>query len=60
MRPCAGRISPLRPTGEHDGDPRDRITGVPGLSYRRDHGSIDLHRPDMPVEIVLTGFPAHW
>uniref|UniRef100_UPI002F91064D hypothetical protein n=1 Tax=Streptomyces sp. NBC_01553 TaxID=2975877 RepID=UPI002F91064D len=49
-----------RLSGEHDGDPRDRITGVPGLRYRRDHGGIHLYRPDMPTRITLIGFPARW
>ncbi|NEA20662.1 hypothetical protein [Streptomyces halstedii] len=49
-----------RSTGEPSGDPRDLISGVPGLRYHRDHGGIHLHRPGMPTQITLTGFPARW
>ncbi|MFJ7423994.1 recombinase family protein [Streptomyces uncialis] len=47
-------------TGDDSDDPRNRITGLAGLRYRRDHGGIHLHRPDMLTMITLTGFPAHW
>lgn len=49
-----------RSSGEPSGDPRDFITGVPGLRYHRDRGGIHLHRPGMPTRITLTGFPARW
>ncbi|MFI6730133.1 hypothetical protein [Streptomyces atratus] len=41
-------------------DPRDRVTGVPGLRYRREGSNICLHRPGMPARIALTGFNPHW
>ncbi|MEU3602209.1 hypothetical protein ABZ714_26350 [Streptomyces sp. NPDC006798] len=57
---CWADLLLSRPTGEHDSDPRNRITGPAGLRYRRDHGGIHLHRPGRPTRITLTGFPAHW
>uniref|UniRef100_UPI002F90D842 hypothetical protein n=1 Tax=Streptomyces sp. NBC_01592 TaxID=2975889 RepID=UPI002F90D842 len=51
----------LLPRLNTDGsDPRDRITGVPGLRYRREGSNICLHRPGMPARIVLTGFNPRW
>ncbi|MFJ9265230.1 hypothetical protein ACIRP4_33775 [Streptomyces bacillaris] len=49
-----------RLSGEPSGSPRDLITGVPGLRYRRDRGGVHLYRPGMPARITLTGFPARW
>lgn len=49
-----------RSTGEPSGNPRDLITGVPGLRYHRDRSGVHLHRPGMPARITLTGFPARW
>ncbi|MEV5880517.1 hypothetical protein AB0L75_41345 [Streptomyces sp. NPDC052101] len=44
-----------RLTGEI-GEPRDGITGVPGLRYRREGRTVCLYRPSMPARIPLTGF----
>ncbi|WP_444971591.1 hypothetical protein [Streptomyces sp. SAI-25] len=57
---CWAELLLPRPNGETSGSPRDLITGVPRIRYRRDHGGIHLHRPGMPARISLTGFPARW
>ncbi|MGW2688913.1 hypothetical protein ACWC6I_37865 [Streptomyces sp. NPDC001414] len=41
-------------------DPRDQVSGVAGLRYRREGSHICLHRPGMPARIMLTGFNPWW
>jgi hypothetical protein len=41
-------------------DPRDQITGVAGLRFRREGAGIRLHLPGMPARIMLTGFNPRW
>ncbi|MER6734670.1 hypothetical protein [Streptomyces puniciscabiei] len=42
------------------GDPRDCITGVPGLRYHREGRTVCLYRPSTPAQIILTGFVPRW
>jgi hypothetical protein len=50
-----------RVDGEVDGDPRDRVSGVPGLRSARTAAGICLHRPGMAAAIALSGFnPYRW
>ncbi|MFI0742670.1 hypothetical protein ACH4PU_32005 [Streptomyces sp. NPDC021100] len=41
-------------------DPRDGVSGVPGLRWCREGGGIRLYRPGLPTRVVLTGFHPHW
>ncbi|WP_405983809.1 hypothetical protein [Streptomyces sp. NBC_00872] len=45
---------------EPDSDPRDCVSGIPGLRFRRDRRTIRLYRPDTPTSITLTGFNPRW
>ncbi|KNE78680.1 hypothetical protein AB0B04_18525 [Streptomyces xinghaiensis] len=45
---------------EAGGDPRDRVSGVPGLRSAREAGGIRLYRPGMAAAIVLSGFNPRW
>ncbi|MEV2236112.1 hypothetical protein AB0H69_47250 [Streptomyces phaeochromogenes] len=49
-----------RSVADDSSDPRDRISGVCGLRYRRDRGGICLYRPGTPARILLTGFNPRW
>ncbi|MFD0381428.1 hypothetical protein ACFQ2B_00350 [Streptomyces stramineus] len=45
---------------ESPSDPRDAISGVPGLRWRREGSTICLYYPGLPARIVLTGFNPRW
>ncbi|MFL4909388.1 hypothetical protein ACJ6WF_40950 [Streptomyces sp. MMS24-I2-30] len=49
-----------RLSGEEGEHPLDRVSGVPGLRYRRESSGISLHRPGTPARITLTGFNPRW
>ncbi|MBH1934534.1 hypothetical protein I5Q34_09575 [Streptomyces sp. AV19] len=49
-----------RTSGEAPSDPRDAITGVPGLRWRREGSTICLYYPRLPARIVLTRFNPRW
>jgi len=52
----------LRPAVDEDmtEDPRDRVSGVPGLRSCREAGGIRLYRPGTAAFIGLTGFNPRW
>jgi hypothetical protein len=45
-----------RVSEEAGDDPRDRVSGVPGLRSAREAGGIRLYRPGMAAAITLSGF----
>ncbi|MEE1774859.1 hypothetical protein PUR25_01985 [Streptomyces sp. JV181] len=52
------RVSDIRDAGE---DPRDRVSGVPGLRSARVPGGVRLYRPGLKAAILLRGFsPDRW
>ncbi|MGW4725364.1 hypothetical protein [Streptomyces sp. NPDC004291] len=52
------RVSDVEDAGE---DPRDRVSGVPGLRSARMPGGVRLYRPGLGAAILLRGFsPGKW